>query len=68
MASKKKAWGPHPSRRGSETKRGREHGLSLHAQAEKDKHSSNKRIRGKGIFALNAQEHKFKHGKKSRKR
>jgi len=47
---------------GSETKRAQEHGRSLHEQAEIDEHSPNKRIRGKGIFALNAQEHKI--GKK----
>lgn len=67
MAGKgsRKAFGPHPSRRGSETKRAREHGRSLKAQAEVDKHSANKTIRGKGVFALNAIEHKFKQaGKK----
>ena len=58
-------WNPvkHP---GSETKRAEENGRSLHEQAEVDEHSPNKRIRGKGIFALNAQAHKFGHkvGKK----
>lgn len=47
---------------GSETKRAEEHGKSLHEQAEEDSHSSDKRIRGKGTFALNAQSHKI--GKK----
>lgn len=46
---------------GSETKRAKEHGRSLHAQAEVDSHSPDKRIRGKGVFALNAQAGKFKH-------
>lgn len=45
---------------GSETKRAEAHGRSLEEQAKVDSHSSDKRIRGKGIFALNAREHKFK--------
>lgn len=69
MAHKKKAWGPHPSQKGSETRRAKEHGRSLHEQAEVDEHSPDKRIRGKGIFALNAQRGAFKHpGKKLKKR
>ena len=58
-------WNPvkHP---GSETKRAQEHGRSLHEQEEVDSHSPNKRIRGKGIFGLNAARGSFKHavGKK----
>ena len=65
----KGGWNPvkHP---GSETKRAKEHGRSLHAQAEVDSHSPDKRIRGKGVFALNAQGGKFKHkiGKKAKRR
>lgn len=49
-----------PKQRGSETKRAKRAGRSLHAQAEVDSHSPDKRIRGKGIFALNAQAGKFK--------
>ena len=58
-------WNPvkHP---GSETKRAQEHGRSLHEQEEVDSHSPDKRIRGKGIFGLNAARGSFKHavGKK----
>lgn len=64
---RKKAWNPvkHP---GSETRRAKEHGRSLHAQEVHDSHSSDKRIRGKGIFGLNAARGKFKHaGKKKTK-
>ena len=52
-------WNPvkHP---GSETKRAQEHGRSLHEQEEVDSHSPNKRIRGKGIFGLNAARGSFK--------
>lgn len=67
---KKGGWKPvHPSQRGSETRRAKKAGRSLHAQAEIDSHSPDKRIRGKGIFALNAQAHKFgkKVGKKRAK-
>ena len=67
MAHKFKKGGWNPVKKpGSETKRAEEHGRSLHQQAEVDSHSPDKRIRGKGIFALNAQEHKFAHkvGKK----
>lgn len=62
-------WNP-VKKPGSETKRAQEHGRSLHEQAEIDSKSPNKRIRGKGIFALNAQEGKFKHrvGKRSKSR
>lgn len=45
---------------GSETERAKRHGRSLHEQAKVDEHSSDPTIRGKGVFALNAQEHKFK--------
>ncbi len=65
---RKGSWNPvkHP---GSETKRAKAHGRSLHAQEEIDSHSPNKRIRGKGIFGLNAARGSFKHGgKKSRSR
>lgn len=63
----KGGWNPvkHP---GSETRRAQEHGRSLHEQAEVDSHNPNKRIRGKGVFALNAQEHKFKHKVGKRKK
>lgn len=57
----KKAWGPHPSRRGSEKRRAKQHGRSLHEQAKIDAKSLNKTIRGKGQFALNAQAGAFKH-------
>lgn len=49
---------------GSETQRAREHGRSLHAQAEIDSHSSNKHIRGKGTFALAAQRGSLSRAKK----
>lgn len=62
MAHKYKKGDFHPVKHpGSETKRAHEHGRSLHAQAEVDSHSPDKRIRGKGIFALNAQRGAFKH-------
>lgn len=51
---------------GSETKRAEKNGRSLHEQAEVDAKSPNKRIRGKGQFALNAQAHKI--GKKPGRR
>lgn len=74
MAEKrKKQWGAHPSQAGSETRRAKEHGRSLHAQEEIDSHSPNKRIRGKGVFGLNAARGAFKHqgkhkGRKERSR
>jgi hypothetical protein len=60
---KKGQWRP-VKEPGSETKRAQAHGRSLHQQAEIDSHSPDKRIRGKGIFALNAQAHKFRHAGK----
>ena len=53
---------------GSETARAKRAGRSLHAQAEKDSHSADKRIRGKGIFAVNVQRGKFKHSTRRRSR
>lgn len=47
---------------GSETRRAEKNGRSLHEQAEIDAKSPDKRIRGKGQFALRAQAHKI--GKK----
>ena len=62
-------WNPvHPSKRGAETKKAKRAGRSLHAQAEKDSHSSDPKVRGRGIFALNAQRGKFKHPARSRRR
>lgn len=62
---KKSEWNP-VKKPGSETARAKRAGRSLKAQAEHDEHSPDKKIRGKGIFALNAMEHKFggkkKHG------
>lgn len=49
---------------GSETKRAKEHGRSLHEQAEIDSHSPDKHIRGKGTFALAAQSGKLSKAKK----
>ena len=67
MATEK--WNPvHPSKRGAETAKAKRHGVSLSAQAEKDSHSSDPKIRGRGIFALNAQRGKFKHSSRSRSR
>lgn len=37
---------------GSETRRAEENGRTVHEQAEIDKHSPDKRIRGKGTMAL----------------
>ena len=48
-------WNPVKKAAGSETKRAEEHGRSLHEQEEIDSQSPDKRIRGKGIFGLNAQ-------------
>ena len=58
-------WNP-VKKPGSETARAKAHGRSLHEQEEIDSHSPNKRIRGKGIFGLNAARGSFKHrvGKK----
>ena len=67
MATEK--WNPvHPSKRGAETAKAKRHGVSLSAQAEKDSHSSDPKIRGRGIFALNAQRGKFKHVSKRKTR
>ena len=67
MATEK--WNPvHPSKRGAETAKAKRHGVSLSAQAEKDSHSSDPKIRGRGIFALNAQRGKFKHAGKRKTR
>jgi hypothetical protein len=56
---KKGEWNP-VKKPGSETRRAKEHGRSLHAQEEIDSHSPDKRIRGKGIFGLNAAKGEFK--------
>ncbi len=60
-------WNP-VKKPGSETLRAKKAGRSLHEQAEVDSHSENKRIRGKGVFALNAQRGAFKHAGKRRSR
>ena len=49
---------------GSETRRAQEHGRSLHEQEVVDSHSPDKKIRGKGVFGLNAARGKFKHSGK----
>lgn len=51
---------------GSETKRAEENGRSVHEQAEVDRHSPNKHIRGKGTFALNAEHFHHKGNKRRR--
>jgi hypothetical protein len=66
---KKGDWNPtHPSKRGAETAKAKRAGRSLHAQAEKDSHSSDPKVRGRGVFALNSQRGKFKHAGKRRSR
>ena len=52
-------WNP-VKKPGSETERAKRHGRSVHEQAKVDEHSPDPKIRGKGIFALNVQSHKFK--------
>ena len=55
-------WNPvHPSKKGAETAKAKRRGVSLHQQAEKDSHSSDPKVRGRGVFALNAQAGKFHH-------
>jgi hypothetical protein len=62
-------WQPvHPSKRGAETAKAKRAGRSLEAQAEKDSHSSDPKVRGRGIFALNARHGKFRHPSRSRRR
>ena len=62
-------WKPvHPAKRGAETAKAKRHGVSLSAQAEKDSHSSDPKIRGRGVFALNAKRGKFKHPRRSHSR
>jgi hypothetical protein len=73
MATKHKfprgEWNPvHPSKKGAETAKAKRRGVSLHQQAEKDSHSSDPKVRGRGVFALNAQRGKFKHPSRSRQR
>lgn len=51
-------WNP-VKKPGSETARAKRAGRSLHAQEVHDEHSPNKKIRGKGIFGLNAARGKF---------
>ena len=53
---------------GSETERARRAGRSLHAQEVHDEHSPDPKIRGKGIFGLNAARGKFRHPSRSRRR
>ena len=72
MSHKKKEWGPHPSRRGVLTARAKRAGVSVHAEAEKDAHMKGntkkaKRMRSEGVFALNAESHKFKNSRKLNK-
>lgn len=65
----KSEWLKRPIKAGSETERAHRHGRSLEAQAKIDEHSSDPKVRGKGVFAMNAREHKFKHaGKRTRSR
>ena len=64
MATKrapKGKWLAHPIKAGSETERAKRHGRSLHEQEVMDSHSPDKRIRGKGVFGLNAARGAFKH-------
>jgi hypothetical protein len=65
---KKGKWLAHPIKVGSETERAKRHGRSLHEQEVIDSHSPDKRIRGKGVFGLNAARGKFKHAGKRRSR
>ena len=53
-------WNP-VKKPGSETERAKRHGRSLHEQEVMDSHSPDKRIRGKGVFGLNAARGAFKH-------
>ena len=74
MARKKKGtlFGKNPKsvikHPGSETRRAKENGRSLHEQAEIDSHSPDKHIRGKGNFAIAAQSGKLSKAKKRDKR
>lgn len=62
MATKRAPWNPvHLSKKGAETAKAKRRGVSLHQQAEKDSHSSDPKVRGRGVFALNAQAGKFHH-------
>jgi hypothetical protein len=62
MTTKRGGWNPvHPSKKGAETAKAKRHGVSLRQQAEKDAHSSDPKVRGRGVFALNAQAGKFQH-------
>ena len=47
----------HPGR---ETRRAKEHGISLHQQLEKDAHSDNPSLRGAGNLGLRFQKHEFR--------
>ena len=53
-------WNP-VKKPGSETERAKRQGRSLHEQEVMDSHSPDKRIRGKGVFGLNAARGAFKH-------
>ena len=53
-------WNP-VKKPGSEIERAKRHGRSLHEQEVTDSHSPDKRIRGKGVFGLNAARGAFKH-------
>ena len=39
-------------RPGREKRRAKEHGISVHAQLERDSHSSNRSLRGAGLLGL----------------
>ena len=58
--------------KGSEIKRAKEHGISTHAQLEKDAHSSNPTLRGRGNLGLRFEKggdlHKAKADHRYRKR
>jgi hypothetical protein len=41
-----------PEHKGIEIEKAKEHGVSTHEQLEKDSHSSNPKVRGRGLLGL----------------
>ena len=63
MATKRAPWNPvHLSKKGAETAKAKRRGVSLHQQAEKDSHSSDPKVRGRGVFAEGAQARRNRRG------
>lgn len=60
MAKKWLGGAVHESKKGVEIAKAERNGVSTHQQLEKDSHSSNPKIRGRGLLGLRFQSGEFK--------